>query len=332
LLVAGFFFSVMVRRLHNPLNTAMSKPVAYATLLLIDALAVGILHQPLLEGFSPATYVAGIGLVHLLAALWLTVCVTPRREALLSWIWRFRGRRSWFADLWLGARTENAAALVTFCIIGGAAIASAAVLAVIAPAATGSAFQTAALSLAVFGVTALVILSVGTLYQWMVLVADRSGIVMCITVVATLMVAPMVAGEYYNHDLARAGSPISQFVQWFRVGTQPPVADGAIAFAGAQPLNVVPLLLAYGVLLIYAWASLRRRFARHTQVVHSRLERMNALPPERLSAGNGPAEATHRAGIQTRECAHALRGPATSGDAAPASSATTPQGPRREDR
>lgn len=317
LLIVAFFFSVMVRRLHNPLNTAMSKPVAYATLVLLDLLAVGMLYQPLLEGHSPATYVAGVGLAHLLAALWLTVCVTPRRETLLSGIWRSQGRRSRRAQLWRGARTQNTAALATFCIIAFAAIASAVVVSLIAPAAAQPRRATAELALAVLIVTLLVTFSVGILYQWMVLVADRSGAAMCITVVGTLMVVPLIVGEYYDHDLARAASPVSQFVQWLRVGTRTPVVAEGLVDAGAQPLSLAPLVLAYGALLIYAWASLRRRLGAHTRAIQHRLGQMGVAPPQNRSAGARPTESPHLTAHQVLHDAHGDGRPRAPGDATP---------------
>ena len=86
------------------------------TLLFVVVLAAGIVWEgPLLT--NPVDQrLASFALAHVLVSLTMTLWITPLREVLLSWIWRFRGQRAWTADALWGNRTENTLAVVGFAV------------------------------------------------------------------------------------------------------------------------------------------------------------------------------------------------------------------------
>ncbi len=118
LLLTWLCFEVMTRRLTHPMNPPFSKPVAYALLAVVDLLAAGVLYDSSRIGFSLPQSAGAFCLVHILFSLWLAVCITPGREMLRSWAWRFRGRQSWLGGLLTGERTHNGLALLLCCALG----------------------------------------------------------------------------------------------------------------------------------------------------------------------------------------------------------------------
>src|SRR5262249_10368760 len=116
LLGAYLCFRIMVRRLINPLNTALSKKLAYLVLVVVDIFAAAVVFGPFQFGLEYR--VVTLCLVHLLASLWLVELCAPWRECRQSWVLRFRGRANWFMDSLLGERSENSAVVLAFALIG----------------------------------------------------------------------------------------------------------------------------------------------------------------------------------------------------------------------
>src|SRR5207245_4042120 len=108
----------------NPLNPPFAKATAYLTLLVFDYLAGAVLFEPAGFGLAIGPRAAAFWLGHLFVSLMLINNVTPWRESLQSWIWRLRGPSPRLLDLWLGARSENGLALLTFCLLGLVGLAS----------------------------------------------------------------------------------------------------------------------------------------------------------------------------------------------------------------
>ena len=265
LVVAWLCFQIMVRRIINPLNPAFSKRTAYLTLAVVDLLAAGVLFErlPIVVGVSLSIgqRAAAFCLAHLVVGLMMVGNVTPWRESLHSWIWRLRGPCSRWRDLWLGDRSENWLALLTFCLIGLASL----IVFVLIPAGLEEGFDKVRASgpqvLRIIVVTLLLLLSLGTLRQWCVAVGGRSGRGVFFTLGLILMLPVYLVGLYFQSDEVEAFSPIGHFVHWFNQG---------------EPLNPLPLLLVYGTLLILTWVLLRRYVARVEKVVVRKLQLMGA--------------------------------------------------------
>jgi hypothetical protein len=296
LALAAVCFETTARTMLNPLNPPMSKPQAYAVLAVVDVVAAGLLLDQGLWPNPLADTVAAFCLAHLVVSLFLATRVTPWREALLSWVWRFRGRRSWLRDSLVGDRSENTAALAVFCLIGAVGL----VLLVWLPATLlgqpGAAPLVAVRQAApVLVATPLLILSLGLLYQWCVLVAGRYGWMAFALLVGLAVLLPVLAGEYYDQilprmtgqqyhgeaELARSLSPASHYARWL---------DTA-----AAPLPVYPLLVSYGLLLLIAWAAVRGRIHRHIEVVDRKLAAMGVSSPS-IKVVSPPASSSGPAG------------------------------------
>jgi hypothetical protein len=250
----------MVRRLINPLNTSLNKKSAYLVLLVVDVIAAGTLFEPTPLGLNPAPRYAAFCLVHLLVCLLLTNAITPWRESLQSWVWRFRGRLPHLWDLWQGERSESMLSVLTFCLMGGVGL----FLLVLLPQGMEEGFAKleASQALGILGVTTLLLMTLGTVYQWFISIAGRSAKGAFLTFLMILIVPFHILGYYYQINLLLALSPSAHFLSWFQ--ESPPPA-------------LLPLFVAYGGLLVLMWWSLRRRVARMSAVVDEKLVQMGVV-------------------------------------------------------
>lgn len=114
----ALIFVHMDRRLTSVVNTPLGKPTAYGVLAAFDILFAAVLFDSAPAQPELAYVTLRFWFGHVLMATFLIFCVTPPRELLMSWIWRWRGQRSLAHDLWLRDRTENILVLVTSCGIG----------------------------------------------------------------------------------------------------------------------------------------------------------------------------------------------------------------------
>ncbi|HEV3119926.1 MAG TPA: hypothetical protein VGY58_22895, partial [Gemmataceae bacterium] len=259
LLLAWLCVQTTVRKLINPLDPPYSKRTAYIALLIFDVLAGAVLFEPPPAGMPLAQRCAAFCLAHLLVSLVLINNVTPWRESLHSWIWRLRGPVARLRDLWLGARSETGLALITFCIIGAVGVA----LLVVVPQGLDQGFTEwrahPELILSEVASMSLLVLALGTLYQWCVAVGGRSGRGVFLSITLLLTVPAHVAGRYWQLPLLEATSPSAHFQQW--------LSEGA-------PLAVAPLLLTFGTVLVLSRLLVHRYISRAGAVVRRKLEIM----------------------------------------------------------
>lgn len=264
--LASICFHTMVRRLMNPLNPSLSKGLAYGTLLAVDVITAGVLCEPMSFGLAIVPRTAAFCLVHLLAGLWLMNAVTPSRESLHSWAWRFRGRRSRLWDWWLGDRSENGLVLITFCAIGIACL----LLLVLLPAGLLDGFDELRRSRRVLAsvaiTTTLLLLTLGTLHQWFVFIAGRAGKVALLTFVVIIILPLHLLGEYYHSEFLLTLSPSAHFAYWF---------------TGRSLPHLEYLLAVYAALLIGSWLSLRRRIRRLEKIIDGKLQDMGVTKDRR---------------------------------------------------
>jgi hypothetical protein len=266
LLLTSLCFQIMVRQLINPLNTLLSKSMAYGILAGIDVLTSAVLFDWGPFALTLGQRAAIFCLVHLLVSLALIMGMTPWRETIYSWVWRFRGRASRLRDLWLGDRSENALALLTFCAIGIINL----VLFVILPCvrADGAAelMKSMPILLPAVAMTGVLILTFGTIHQWLILVGGRQVIPFLFVLVILLTGGPALLGQYERIKWLIPLSPGAHFVYWLFLG-------------GPKPAyNAAPLIIIYGALLILAWAALRRRMTLVDRWITHKLRQMGVLP------------------------------------------------------
>ncbi len=268
LAIAYLCFQSMVRQLVNPWYPALGKGLTYVVLAVVDLLAAGLLWEPV-PSVTPLVWRAGVFcLIHLLASFGLTIGVTPWRETLYSWVWRFRGRGNRWRDLWLGNRSENVLALLTFCILGVVDLLGL----VVAPAVYVEGLtvfqESRGQVLAVLVLTVVLILTVGMIYQWFVFLAGRNGAALIASLVVAANAAPHLTGYYYHLDWLLRLCPSYYFGRWlFQPG------QGGTALA-----EMIPMFLVYGTVLVIVWASLRRLLRALTNVVDRKLARMGVVP------------------------------------------------------
>jgi hypothetical protein len=262
-LITFLCFHIVERQLVNPLNPSISRGVAYGILVLLDVLTGGMLTYPNSLAPTLATRVAIFWLLHLVFSLGLMLAVTPWRETLISWVWRFRNQRSRLLDLWLGNRSENILALLTFGALGllnG-------LLFVVLPAMRMDDASTIAGSWDVpiwVTVTALVLtMTYGTIHQWVIYVAGRSGNGLTLTAIALAIVVPHLVGLYYDLQSLASLSPSYHFGKWL----------------SAAPSNPAAMLAIHGLALVLVWSSLRWRLRRMGEIVDKKLRWMGALDP-----------------------------------------------------
>jgi hypothetical protein len=262
LLIAFLCFQVMVRQLVNPLNPSLGRGLAYGLLILLDLLTAGVLADTGPLALPLATHATVFGLLHLLFSLGLILTVTPWRETLFSWVWRFRGQRSCLADLWLGDRSPNGLVVLTFCTIGILNL-----VFVVLPVFRANGLGTVGniWPLVVWMTASMVMLTLtyGVFHQWMVFLAGRAGSSLTVTVILLTVVLPHVFGSYYDIGWLMALSPSFHFGTWL---VNP-----------ALPSDPIPMLAVHGLVLVLVWSSLRWRLRRLEEIVDKKLRWMGVV-------------------------------------------------------
>jgi hypothetical protein len=267
-----FILHVMARTLESPFNPPVSKAVAYGMLLAVDlGAAVAIaLFPPLATG---AKIVAFWG-VHLAASAYVISAVTPWREVLRTWSWRFRGRVPAWRDAWLGNRSENWPAVLVDVLTG--ALVYGLVFLPVLYVVEGEKSLHANFE-AIWGaplLSSMLILTYGALFQWNSLIFGRSGNAMIVLFIACLI------GPYYLGLIEEVGwiaqlSPFAHYTRWFG---EKPEALNAMFRAQAGDFDMLPILLVtLGLVAVLARSSFRARMRYMARVVDRKLEKMGAI-------------------------------------------------------
>jgi hypothetical protein len=264
LLIAFVCFRCMVRQLHNPLNAPMSRGMAYLVILVVDILTAGVLFDPSPSVLSLQTKIAAFALVHLCIGLLLTFTLTPWRESLHSWVWRFRGRGKRLMDLWFGNRSVNGLALATLAAIGVVDSLLLIVLPEVGRVGAGALANDWPVLVNVSVTGVLVLLTFGTLYQWFAFLAGRGTIGLTLTFITLTVALPHILGYNYEIEWLLILSPSLHFGRWL--------------FAPQLPSNLIPMLLLYGIALVLVGNSLHSRMRVLEKIVDRKLAKMGAIP------------------------------------------------------
>jgi hypothetical protein len=265
LFLAYLMFQAVERRVVNPLANTMSRPLAYGLCLGIDFLVGAVLWDPPPLGFTIGARAAVFSVAHLVIGSFLLFGVTPGRELLMTWIWRFRGTRSRFLDLWLGERSANTYAVVTIAVLGLFGLGAFVLL----PEALAKGFEgwdatNRSIALRCGPIIALVLLSLGTYYQWCVAIGTRGGAWVFWSTMIMLTVPAHVAGSYFHLQVVMGATLSAHVGAWVNGMPEPPV---------------LPLILVYTALLITSFFSFRSRMIRRERVVDQKLEQMGVVAP-----------------------------------------------------
>ena len=208
---------------------------------------------------------AAFWFAHLLFGLFLMTLITPSRETLWSWSWRFRGRTSWVRDRVLGERSVNSLVLVIMACIGLADYFAMLVL----PATRLftpyeiSEFLPDAFRMAL--ACTILFLGAGSLFQWIIIAFDKSGRGLFFTLSVLLIVPADLAGRYFQIDFLRALTPSDHFGHWFN----------------EEPSqNLLAMVTVYAAILLVTQVRTHRRIAAMNRVVDNKLRTMQAVASE----------------------------------------------------
>ena len=274
LVLAVLPFQAMVRLLIHPQNPLLSKPTAYATLAVIDLSAGAVLYDGgnwALLGWSFTSRGVTFWLVHLIAGIILMNLITPRGEILETWVWRFRGRSSYLRDMSLGDRSPNGLALLAFCGIGITAF----LLLVWLPAACTDGFAAVGREmrgvLPAFGVTLLVTLAFGVLYQLLTFrPLQQKSAIWSLAMMAVFIPHLLAKFEQLPVELLLDLSLVDQFRYWLFPRINPLNKPFGLN-PRPDPLNPLPLVAIFGLLLVVSEWALRSRLRQLQTTVEGKL-------------------------------------------------------------
>jgi len=277
--VAMIFIQAMRRKLIHPANPPLSKNAAYLILIVVDCLMVGMIRGNLRIAGDGLERMSLFWTVHLVFSLLLALGITPGREALLSWIWRFRGKSPWLTDQLSGTRTANTGALVLFTLlgwaIGGLGLVGVDVL-VNQP---GNLMATPPISeldlfLVIGALITLPILLWSTILQLFAVLSGSSSPGVLIGVIV-LMVMPLhIAGAWYENDFLLSMTISGQIATRFE--------------DSHAVLPIWPSSLLYGGLFFLCLIALRQHLSYHERYIDLKLQQIgvNGVQP----AASGPPE------------------------------------------
>jgi ABC-type multidrug transport system permease subunit len=212
LVLTFFVLHVMIRTLESPFNPPVSKAVAYVLLLAFDAAAAAAIAWFLPAGVGPK--LVAFWSAHLLASTYMISGVTPWREALRTWAWRYRGRVPFWRDAWFGDRSPNR--LTVFVDVAIGLFTYAAVFLPILYAVEGEKELRANVE-GLWGaplLSSVLVWAYGAVFQWNSLIFGRSGNGIVALFIACL-VAPYYIGLIEDVEWITHVSPIPHFTQWF---------------------------------------------------------------------------------------------------------------------
>jgi hypothetical protein len=108
-------------------------------------------------------------------------------------------------------------------------------------------------------VMVLLLLSLGTFYQWCLAIGPRGGTGVFWVVVILLAIPAHIAGDYYHLRILAGFSPSAHFAHWL---------------GGMPELPLYPMVAAYGLLGAASVVSFRDRMVRRAKIVDQKLELM----------------------------------------------------------
>ncbi|MEZ6073085.1 MAG: hypothetical protein R3C10_23170 [Pirellulales bacterium] len=306
LAVTACIVTGMSRKLSNPLNPPLTKPIVYALTASIDLFAAGLLYSSWKEGLGFSRATAAFFAAHLVTALLLASLVTPSREVLMTWLWRLRGRAGMLRDgVWLD-RSPNLLVLVVLAVIGPLVYFVGFVAPVVAAGSVPLDGGPPRDIVPPLATATVLLLSLGTLLQCVAALVRRGATLAFICLLVVLFCAPPMAAGLIETmqplaDVAQRTSLVELIV-----GLTPPVHFvGWIAAVEHVPLlrldalaRTLPAMLAcYAALFVFCVFILSRWLAERRAVVAGKLAHMNVSGrPNDASKTSARATATEPTG------------------------------------
>jgi hypothetical protein len=227
LFVSFLCFERAVRQLIDPLSTPGSRMLSYVALIVIDLVAAAVLYDMGPWSLTLGSRSAAFCLVHLGATVYFMGNVTPDRQTLNTWVWRFRGRVPRWPDLWLGGRSENGLAMLTFAVIGLINL----LLFVLCPgiATDGLSILKDEQVLVANAVAVLIVVSLatGSMHQLCAYLMGQGSLTLTVMVLAGLSGFPHLL-TLFGFDQLEPISPSAHFLRWLSYDPQPMLALGPL--------------------------------------------------------------------------------------------------------
>jgi hypothetical protein len=272
--VAAWIVAAMARRLKNPVDPALTKRGAYATVAGLDLVLAAICFAQWREGASPGALVYGFCFGHVIASLLVAFAVVPRQTAVLSWIWRRGPRRSPLRDLALADRSPVTLAAVVLGLIGPVVLAVGYLLPMYFAGWPSADQLTFAHIVEACVVTVVLVTAMSIVHQLFAAVPKRGGNLLYFLLVLALNVLPPITAALLDADAIRAPRE-----------TQEAVA--ALSPAGYYIMNMsrwTPdvrggwLMVIYLGLAAISYRLLQRWLRRQTALIDGKLQSMNLTP------------------------------------------------------
>lgn len=192
--VASCVLAAMSRRLKNTIDPPITKPRAYAMLLVFDLFLAGASYSQWLAGEPADGLMYIFTMAHLSCAMLLLLTLSPSRAGLISWVWNIRARRPWLMEQYAGDRSPVSLVLPIFCAIGAVTLLVGFVLPTqwigssLSPPATINDF------LEVVAVSSIQLLAVGFSYQFLIALGGKAGIwVFLVIALLVNLLPPLIA-------------------------------------------------------------------------------------------------------------------------------------------
>jgi hypothetical protein len=272
--IAAWIIAAMSRRLKNPVDPALTKRGAYATVAVLDLVLAAICFAQWRQGASPGALVYGYCFGHVIASLLVAFAIVPRQTAVLSWIWRRRPRRSPLREMALADRSPISLAAVILGLIGPAVLAAGYLLPMyvigwpndggLSPGTIGEACV----------VTVVLVTAMSIVHQLFAAVPKKGGNLLYFLIVLALNVLPPITAALLDADAIRAPRETQE-------------AIASLSPAGYYIMNMsrwAPdarggwLVVIYLALAALSYRLLARWLRRQTAVIDGKLQSMSRAP------------------------------------------------------
>lgn len=271
LMVGLLIFRAMCHRIVTPVMPLLSKPMAYGLVLGAEVLVAGLQYDTAPGAMTVEERAVVFCAVHVGVSLVVTLAATASRECLMSWVWRFRGKRSRLADLLIGERTHNLGMALGFGLMGLVCLWAG----VIGPAIWSGQVNPDYPWLAGISLACLLLpLTHAALFQMLIAVVGRSGALACILLGAIYFITPVIVDVIYKFNYTfRSITPLGHLIGAFD--------------KQHGPLTPLPMFLLYSAALLLAIIWLRRWLQCYSSSVDNKLQEMGVTVANPIHASGG---------------------------------------------
>lgn len=271
ILIAFVCIQAMARRMASNSCLGLSRPTAFGLLAATDLVTAGILFEDVSDAYVDQA-IATFALAHLIASILLILLITPTRDALISWLWRFRGKRPLVIDQLFGDRSPNSVAVAFLLVIGILGLAAFLLIPALATDRIRRLPDPATVMIPATVLVAVITVCFGAIQQMVACLTARGATMAGVGTVAVLVVVNL--GALFAGILAESKLIVSLCVPLHFVDWMTPNVHRRTDFDPTTDLSLWPSVVAYAFLAAACFAWRRRWLASTAEEVNSKLERM----------------------------------------------------------